>query len=87
MVLVDEENNDQENVIYYLSKSLLDSETQYSHVEKLELAIVITIQRFHHYILLHTTTILADFNPMYYILTRQVLGGKVFPLDCYLAGI
>ena len=27
MVLVQEENNDQEHVIYYLSKSLLDSET------------------------------------------------------------
>ena len=29
-----------------------------------------------HYVLLCTTTVLADQNPMYYILTRQVLGGK-----------
>ena len=37
---------------------------------------VIAVQKFRHYILLHTTTVLADQNPMYYILTRQVLGGK-----------
>ena len=45
-------------------------------MEKLALAMVIAIQNFLHYILLRTTTVLADQNPMYYILTRQVLGGK-----------
>ena len=54
----------------------MDSETRYSHLEKLALATVIAVQKFRHYILLHTTTVLADQNPMYYILTRQVLGGK-----------
>ena len=37
---------------------------------------VIVVQKFCHYILLRTTTVLADQNPMYYILTHQVLGGK-----------
>ena len=63
-------------MIYYLSKCLIDSETHYSRVEKLALATVIVVQKFRHYILLRTTTILADQYPMYYILTRQVLGGK-----------
>ena len=54
----------------------MDSETRYSRVEKLALAMVIVVQNFRHYILLCTTTVLADHNPMYYILTRQVLGGK-----------
>ena len=63
-------------MIYYASKNLMDSETRYSRVEKLALAIVFAIQKFRHYILLHTTTVLADHNPMYYILTHQVLGGK-----------
>ena len=62
--------------MYYTSKNLIDSETHYSHVEKLDLATVIVVQKFHHYILLRTTTVLVDQNPMYYILTRQVLGGK-----------
>ena len=37
---------------------------------------VIAVHKFRHYILLCTTTIYVDSNPMYYILTRQVLGGK-----------
>ena len=35
MVLVHTDENDQENVIYYVSKIQLDSEIHYSHVEKL----------------------------------------------------
>ena len=76
MVLVQENPNGQEHVIYYASNNLMDSETWYSRVEKLALATVIVVQKFRHYIFLRTTTILADQNPMYYVLTRQVLGGK-----------
>ena len=65
MVLVQTDEHDQEHVIYYTSKSLLDSETRYSHVEKLALDIVIAVQKFRHYILLCTTTIYANSNPMY----------------------
>ena len=62
-------------MIYYASKNLMDSETRYSHVEKLALAMVIAVQNSRHYILLRTTTVLADQNPMYYILTHQELKG------------
>jgi hypothetical protein len=76
MVLVQEDSNDEEHVIYYLSKSLSGPELRYSHVEKLALAAVIIVQRFCHYIPLRTTTVIADSNPMCHVLTRQVLGGK-----------
>ena len=39
-------------MIYYASKNLIDSETRYSHVEKLALTTVIVVQKFRHYILL-----------------------------------
>ena len=76
MVLLRDNLHGQEHVIYYSSKNLIDSKTCYSHVEKLSLAMVIVVQKVCHYILLRTTIVLADQNPMYYILTRQVLGGK-----------
>jgi hypothetical protein len=76
MVLVQEDPNGEEHVIYYLRKSLSGPELRYSHVEKLALEAVIVVQRFLHYILLCTTMVIADSNPMYHILTRQVLGGK-----------
>ena len=55
-VLVQENTDGQEHMIYYTSKNLMDSETHYSHVEKLALAMVIAVQKFHPYILLRTTT-------------------------------
>jgi hypothetical protein len=76
MVLVQEDSNGEEHVIYYPSKSLSGPELRYSHVEKLAMAAVIAVQIFHHYILLRTTMVIADSNPMYHVLTRQVLGGK-----------
>ena len=63
-------------MIYYASKNLLDFETGHLHVEKLAFSTVIAVQNVHHYILLRTTAVLIDQNPMYYILTREVLGGK-----------
>ena len=43
MVLVQENLNGQEHVIYYASKNLMDYETRYSCVEKLALATAIAV--------------------------------------------
>eukprot|EP00253_Pinus_taeda_P032457 PITA_32457 len=75
MVLVQEDNGI-EHPLYYLSCNLNDTESKYSYVEKLGLAVVQAVQRIQHYILFHKTTILSDCNPMTYILSRQLLGGK-----------
>jgi hypothetical protein len=76
MVLVQEDANGEEHMIYYLSKSLSGPELRYSHVKKLAMVAVIVVQRFRHYILLRTPTVIADSNPMYHVLTCHVLGGK-----------
>ena len=60
MVLVQENPDSQEHVIYYAIKNLMDFETQYSCMEKLALAMVIGVQKFRHYILLHTAIVLAN---------------------------
>ena len=65
MVLVQADEHDQDHVIYYANKNLVDSKHQYSHVKKIALDMVIMVQKFHHYILLHTTTVYVDSNPMY----------------------
>lgn len=76
MVLVQEDEFNNEHVIYYLSRNLRPIEIKYTHVEKLALAAVQVVQRFRHYILLRKTTVIFDCNPMMYILTKQLLGGK-----------
>ena len=52
IVLVEEDEELQEHVIYYLSRNLIDIEIRYSHVEKLALATVHAVQWLRHYILL-----------------------------------
>ena len=51
MVLVQEDEELHEHVIYYLIWNLIDAEIRYSHVEKLSLATVHVVQRLRHYIL------------------------------------
>ena len=62
MVLVQEDEELQEHVIYYLSRNLIDAELRYSHVEKLSLATVHVVQRLRHYILLRQTLVVAHVN-------------------------
>ena len=75
MVLVQVEDGI-ERPIYYFSRNLNDTEVKYSYIENLSLAAVQAVQIFRHYILLRKTTIVSDCNPMTYILSRQLLGGK-----------
>jgi hypothetical protein len=76
MVLVQEDDELHEHVIYYLSQNLVDPELKYSHVEKLDLVVIHAVQRLRHYILIFKTTVVADVNPFQYILTRRIIGGK-----------
>ena len=48
MVLVQEDDLFSEYVIYYLSRGLVGLELNYSHIEKLVLAVVHVVQWFHH---------------------------------------
>ena len=76
VVLVQEDDKLVEHVVYYLSHALARPELRYSHVEKLALAAVYAVQRLRHYILLRTTTVVADVNPFQYVLSQRIVGGK-----------
>jgi hypothetical protein len=63
-VLIQLGDENHEHVIYYISKNLLGTPLKYKHEEKLTLAVVLVVQKLRHYILLHTTMVVADSNPM-----------------------
>jgi hypothetical protein len=63
MVLVQEDDSFFKYVIYYLSRGLVGPELNYTHLEKLALAAVHAVQRFHHYVLFRKTTVIAIVNP------------------------
>ena len=77
VVLVQEDDKLQENVIYYLNHALAGPELRYSHVKKLALAAVYVVHRLRHYILLRTMMVVADVNPFQYVLSQQIVGGKL----------
>jgi hypothetical protein len=70
-VLVQLGDDDLEHVIYYVSKNLSRPPLKYNHEEKLALAVVLAVHKLRHYILLRTTKVVIDFNPMQYLLSRR----------------
>ena len=49
------QNNDEgkENALYYISRTLVGAERNYSAMEKICLALVFTVQKLRHYLLSH----------------------------------
>lgn len=43
------EDKDTQSPIYYVTKKLLDTETEYSHLEKLALPLIVTIRKLRPY--------------------------------------
>jgi hypothetical protein len=69
-VLIQIDDDDREHVINYVSKNMSGPPLKYKHEEKLALAAILTIQKLCHYILLCTTKVVTDSNPMQYLLSR-----------------
>ena len=75
IVLVQEDEELHEHVIYYLSQNLIDAELSYTHVEKLALATIHAVQSLRHYILLFQTLAVGHINPFQFVLTRRMIRG------------
>ena len=69
-VLVQLGDDGSEHVIYYIHKNLSGPPLKYNHDENLALEVVLAVQKLRHYILLWTTKVITDSNPMQYFLRR-----------------
>jgi hypothetical protein len=76
IVLIQEDDELHEHVIYYLIQNLVGPELKYSYVEKIALAVIHAFQQLFHYILLCKTNLVSDVNPFQYVLNRHIIGGK-----------
>jgi hypothetical protein len=75
-VLVQLGDENHEHVIYYVSKNISGPPVKYKHEEKLSLAVILSFQKLRHYILLRITKVIADSNPMQYLLSRRQVNDK-----------
>ena len=66
----------QQYPIYYVSKSLLDAETRYSHLEKLILALVMASTKLRHYFETHTIRVKTNY-PRKNVLRKPEMSGRM----------
>ena len=70
------DHEEQQHPVYYVSKSLLDAETRYSHLEKLILALVMASTKLRHYFEIHRIHIKTNY-PIKSVLRKPELSGRM----------
>ena len=73
------QNNDEgkENALYYISRTMVGAEINYSSMEKICLALVFAVQKLRHYLLSHQIMLISKADPLKYILSRHTLSGRL----------
>jgi hypothetical protein len=77
ILLAQEDQQKRERAIYYISRTLVSYETKYSTIEKACLAVVFASQKLRHYMLAHTTHLIAKIDPLKYLLSKATLTGRL----------
>jgi len=71
-----EEVNNEEHLVYFVSRMLHATETRYQMIEKVALALVLTARRMRLYFQNHAITVRTNY-PIYKILSKPNLGGRM----------
>ena len=74
-LLAQKDDNGRERAIYYISRTLVNYELNYNTIEKACLAVVFASQKLRHYMLAHTTQLVAKIDPLKYLLNKAALTG------------
>ncbi|GKV11259.1 hypothetical protein SLEP1_g22525 [Rubroshorea leprosula] len=76
-LLAQENNNKQEQAVYYLSRALNPTEVKYSSVEKLYLALFFAAIKLRHYLLYSEVFVVSKTDVIKYMLSRPLLRGRI----------
>ncbi|XP_074277905.1 uncharacterized protein LOC141601515 [Silene latifolia] len=83
-VLVREQDKEQRPV-FYVSKSLLPTETRYTSFEKLVLALIIASYKLRHYFESHTIHVVTNY-PLKSLMRKPELSGRISKWSIHLSG-
>ena len=72
-----ENSEGMEKAFYYLSRTLVGAELNYSSIEKMSLALMFVVQKLKHYMQAHTQRVISKVDLVKYILSRLVLQGRL----------
>jgi len=72
------QNNDdgKESSLYYISRTMVGAEINYSPMEKICLTLVFAFQKLRHYLLSHQIILISKVDPLKYILSKHTLSGR-----------
>ncbi|XP_070033029.1 uncharacterized protein [Nicotiana tomentosiformis] len=70
-------NEGKENALYYLSRMMAPNDLKYSPIEKLCLALVISIQKLKHYFQAHIVRLVSRANPIKFVMSKPVLSNRL----------
>ncbi|KAG9446524.1 hypothetical protein H6P81_012652 [Aristolochia fimbriata] len=71
------DENNKDRSLYYLSRTMVGAELNYSPIEKTCLALIFAIQKLRHYLLAHSTNLISRADPLKYIMSRPILFGRL----------
>ena len=69
-LLAQDDDNDHEQAVYYLSRTLVGAKSRYPMIEKECLALVFAIQKIRHYLVGQTIYIISNINPIRVFITQ-----------------
>ncbi|KAG9450285.1 hypothetical protein H6P81_010250 [Aristolochia fimbriata] len=71
----DEDNK--ERSLYYLSRTLVGAELNYTPIEKTCLDLIFAVQKLRHYLLAHLMKLISSADPLKYIMSRPILSNRL----------
>jgi RNase H-like domain found in reverse transcriptase len=76
--LLTQENQDgNQNTLYYLSRMMVGAEHGYSPIEKHYLALIFAVKKLRHYMLAYKIILISKVDPLKYLMTRPMLTGRL----------
>jgi RNase H-like domain found in reverse transcriptase len=76
--LLAQENQDgNQNALYYLSRIMVGAEHGYSPIEKYYLALIFAVKKLRHYMLAHKIILISKVDPLKYLMTWPMLTGRL----------
>lgn len=76
-LLAQQDEEGKERVVYYISRTLIGYELNYTQIERECLAVVFASQKLRHYMLSHKVHLVAQFDPLKYLMNRATLTGRL----------
>ena len=70
-----EEEKGKKRALYYLNRTLVGVEVNYSPIEKMCLALFFAIDKLSHYMQVFTVHLIAKADPIKYVLSRPIISG------------